>query len=179
MDAFNALSARIEATNPIGPLVTDSPAGPGRYISAPPQGKSGLPTPPNAFALYDASKPDAPAVGVRFGNVSCYARVPGVQPWPNDFNAATTPPYTCELAVTGDGAVWIAFTNTYTAGIPAVSDISIDNGSTVPDDTDTVTYLVLGNYTYSADAGLALLNPMGIGDQYYDFCGGVADYRPA
>lgn len=130
-----------------------------------------------SFSLYAAMIDGGQGIGVTFGNVTCYAKADGVQPWPINFSADATPPWTCILPVAGDGVVWIEFDNDATDGIYSLSEMSIDNGETVPDDVDGNTFLPLGNYTYNSTDGLKILNPIGIGDQFYGYCNGIPDYR--
>lgn len=134
------------------------------------------------FALYDASSGGTLKVGVKFGNVNCYAITGGLQPWPADFVSTTTPPYTYEFEVSADGVAWLEVNNDTSGATDKVDSIALGNGATMPSSDTETGYLALGNWSVTPASGataasLTILNgKKGIGNQGYTFCGGYHQF---
>lgn len=130
------------------------------------------------FALYTfTSAGGALMVGVRFGMVSCYRRASGVLPWPSNFDAVHN--YKYEFEVTGAGAAWIKVRNDITGDTNQVDLLELGHDATVPAQTATTDYLALGAWQV-IDGSVVLLGTaaVGIGSQYYNYCGGSHAWGP-
>ena len=167
--AFNGLADHVDSVTPVGPGVTDSATGKGRYIAG--TAATAKAAQPADFSLYDASSGHGSGVwiGVRFGIVQPYRGT--VAPWPSEFTA-TGHKYEFS-ASSGMGAVWISVTNDISGDYYTVSGIAINNGSTVPDSSDTVGILTIGTYdiTDGKITKLAGWGTAGVGNQVYNYCG--------
>lgn len=170
MDSFNALADYVESITPIGPLVSDSPSGKGRYIAGGNSVASSSKT-IFEFALYDASGSHLDAgglwVGVKPGITACYALASGVDPWPGDFDSGSD--YKYEFTVTDDGIVWIHFHNDTSGDLNMVDTIEMGNGASIPDSSGDDYYLPVGTWQVADSALTILTGRSGIGNQEYNY----------
>lgn len=191
-NAFNALADYVESITPIGPGVTDSPSGKGRYIPGATQGTPAAAVTPADFSLYDASGNHATVgglwMGVKFGNVTPKTRAAGLKCYPfEDYTSANG--YLYEFAVTGDGITWVEVDYDTSAATDVATDISMGNGAAVPDvptdGTADVGYIPLGSWQVDATVTPHALKIIsgegvnGIGNQTCNLCAGQFSFSPA
>jgi hypothetical protein len=69
---------------------------------------------------------------------------------PDGFTAGDDPPF---LLTPSDGTHVVYFEITLTSDKDAVASVAIEQGASLPEDTDSKKYVSLGDYTFSADSG--------------------------
>lgn len=122
------------------------------------------------FTVYAASAAGVLQVGVKFGSVSSYIPSTLTDAWPDVFTADTTPPYTYIFPVFDDGVVYLHATVEAVLGVPTLTGLTIEHGSSVPDSDAMEIYQRIGQWTVS-DGALFFFSDMGIGSQGFLYCG--------
>jgi hypothetical protein len=142
------------------------------------------------FALSDASTPTQTKVGVLFGTVTpngINASDPAYPGYPDNFvEDDGTPDTSDQINVTANSSGLILLQDTVDpdpAGDgsqpPVVSDFTIIASPTLPNQTATLGYLILGAYVAGAASVQILSGAGGAGPQVFGYCGGSHYYDPA
>lgn len=173
---MNAIVDYIRSITPlrgVGTLVKRTAAG--TTIDAIKKGAGGAAS-ISDLAIYDASTTEDGVttlkIGVKPGCVTCYRTTDGLQPWPDNFTLASG--YKHEFEVTETGAVWVKVTNDISGATDKASAITLDNGSVVPDNTDTLGHQVLGRWTVTDGVIAIISGSKGVGNLAYYYCAGTS-----
>lgn len=125
------------------------------------------------FLPIDLSNPtDGQQVRISLGIIKDPSGVTWV---PSGMTTGDAPPNWYVVPVSGSGFFWAVETFDPITG--AFSSVTLDQGTTVPADTSTITYLPLGTYDADTDPTKVFLTG-GIGDQQAALCGGKIIHNP-
>lgn len=123
----------------------------------------------NDFSLYSAADGK---IGVKNGTVSGT----GFSGLPDGMTEGGTPAY--EFVPSGSaGYVYLIVTATAETG--SITSVTIGSAAEVPDDTDTIGYWPLGDYSVTSGVVSIGSGVQGQGSKAYEYCGGQHYFDPA